>query len=93
MQAHGLAMFRFLITDGAVFRQAKTHTGDMAELMRELTTLLTPAGATVEEQLRIRLALMSINMAGIAGVGMEASEAEILAAARRIANQLLPNQA
>lgn len=90
MQAHGLALFRFVIADGSVFREAKTHTGDMTSLMRELNDLLTPAGASVEEQLRTRLALMSINMAGIAGVDLDANEDEILQAARRIATQLLP---
>ena len=79
-----------VIADGSVFREAKTHTGDMTSLMRELNDLLTPAGASVEEQLRTRLALMSINMAGIAGVDLDANEDEILQAARRIATQLLP---
>jgi AcrR family transcriptional regulator len=91
MQAHGLAMFRFLITDGTVLREATTHTGDMTSLMRELNDILAPTDASVEEQLRTRLALMSINMAGIAGVDMAADEEEILLAARRIATQMLTN--
>lgn len=92
MQAQGLALFRFVIADATVFREAKSHTGDMTSLIRELNDILTPPGASVEEQLRTRLALMSINMAGIAGVGMDANEDEILHAARRIAAQLLPRE-
>jgi AcrR family transcriptional regulator len=89
MQAHGLTLFRFIITNPAVVRDAKTATGDMTSSIRELNQILTPDGATVEEQLRTRLALMSINIAGIAGVDMDADEDDILVAARRIATELL----
>lgn len=90
MQVHGLAMFRFMLANGGAFHQARSHVPDMAEEIRKLHTILCPPDATVEDQLRIRLALMSINMAGLAGVGIEASEAEILTAARHIATTLLP---
>jgi AcrR family transcriptional regulator len=89
MQAHGLSMFRFMLTNSAIFRQARSNAPDMSEKMRELFALLDPPDASVEDQLRTRLALLSVNMGGIAGVDIDASESEILAATRRIAASLL----
>jgi hypothetical protein len=90
MQAHGLAMFRFLVANRSLFHDAKRDDRGMEQQLKKLYAILAPASATVEEQLRVRLALMSINMAGLAGVDIEASDAEILAAARNIAAELLP---
>lgn len=90
MQAHGLAMFRFIVSSGRVFQDAKRDPLGFTSRLNELIEILTLPEATVEDQLRLRVALMSINLAGIAGIGMDASEAEILTAARRIAIDLLP---
>jgi AcrR family transcriptional regulator len=92
MHAHGLAMFRFVVTNGNVFQAARDDrpgTG-ITDQVRELIELLTPDDASVEDHLRIRLALMSVNMAGIAGADLDADEAEVLSAARKIATELLP---
>jgi AcrR family transcriptional regulator len=91
MQARGLAAFRFVIAHRQVIRELSPEQhGGMHECLGELYSLLAPPGASVEEQLRTRLALMSINMAGLAGADIDADESEILAAARRLALDLLP---
>jgi len=64
--------------------------GGMHQCMGDLYSVLAPTDASVEDQLRTRLALMSINMAGVAGADIDADESEILAAARRLALDLLP---
>jgi hypothetical protein len=63
----------------------------MSGKLAELVEILSPSGASVEDQLRVRLALMSINMAGVAGVNIDASDSDILQAARRISLELLPS--
>ncbi|MCW2782959.1 MAG: TetR/AcrR family transcriptional regulator [Marmoricola sp.] len=90
MQAHGLAMFRFVIANRNVMHNVRPDHGGMAGQLTDLYALLSPPDASVEEQLRVRMALMSINMAGLAGSDILASDAEILQAARKIAAELLP---
>ncbi len=90
MQTHGAALFRFIMSNRSVIEGFKTgHTG-MIENIRRLQRILTPEGASVEDQLRIRLALMSVNLAGMVGAEIDASDEEILAVARRVAVDLLP---
>ena len=92
MQAHGLAAFRFVVANRKVIHELSPdqHGGGMHECLGELYEALAPADASAEDQLRIRLALMSINMAGLAGADIDADEPEIFAAARRLALDLLP---
>jgi AcrR family transcriptional regulator len=89
MQAHGLAAFRFVLANRQVIHELMPERGGMQHCLGELHQVLEPPDASVEDQLRIRLALMSINMAGIAGADIDADESEILAAARRLAQELL----
>lgn len=91
MQAHGLAAFRFFVANRKVIDDiSPDRHGGMHECLGELYEVLAPEGASAEDQLRIRLALMSINMAGLTGADIDADEPEILAAARRLALDLLP---
>ena len=92
MQARGLAAFRFVVANRAVIDEigADGREGIHA-CMGDLCAALVPTCASVEDQLRIRLALMSINMAGLVGTDIEADETELLAAARRLALELLPD--
>jgi AcrR family transcriptional regulator len=91
MQARGLAAFRFVLGNRQVIDElAGEQRGGMHQCLGELHEVLAPADASVEDQLRTRLALMSINMAGLAGADIDAPEPEILAAARRLAMELLP---
>lgn len=89
MHAHGLALFRFLVADGHVFQEARPDRLGMRELLQELDIALIPEGATVKNQLRVRLALMSINMAGIVGAGLNATDEQILEASHDIAVEVL----
>jgi hypothetical protein len=92
MQAHGLAAFRFVVANRQVVDElSPDRHGGMQERLVELYAMLAPPGASVDDQLRTRLALMSINMAGLTGADIDADEAEILAAARRLALSLLPD--
>jgi AcrR family transcriptional regulator len=93
MQANGLALFRFMMANRHVLHDLHRDTDDrqdMMTLVEQLYGLLAPPEATVEAQLRVRMALMSINMAGMAGADIDAPDEEILAAARRLALDLLP---
>ena len=91
MQAHGLKAFRFVVANPRVIHDlAPDQRGGMHRRMGDLYAVLAPADSSVEIQLRTRLALMSINMAGLAGADIDADESEILAAARKLALDLLP---
>ena len=90
MQARGLAAFRFVVANRQVIDELMPEHGGMQHCLGELYDVLAPPGASAEDQLRTRLALMSINMAGLAGADIDADEPEILAAARRLALELLP---
>ena len=93
MQANGLVLFRFVVANRHVIHDLHHNDGgrrDMMTLVEQLYGLLVPPTATVEAQLRIRMALMSINLAGMAGVDIDAPDEEILAAARKVALDLLP---
>ena len=91
MQSRGLAAFRFVVANRGIIEElSPDRHGGMHARMAELCDALVPSTAPVEDQLRIRLALMSINMAGIAAADIDAEDAEILAAARRLALDLLP---
>lgn len=94
VHAQGVGMFRFLSTNYRLIRDIKSeeegqHAG-MAAAVGELFTILTPPQASVEDQLRVRFALLTVNMLGMAARDLEASEAEILEAASRISSSLLP---
>ncbi len=90
MQAHGLSLFRFVMANRSVVAGLKQGREGMLEKMKVLYRVLTPADASVEEQLRVRLALISVNLSGVAGADLDASEEELLAAGRAIARDLLP---
>jgi AcrR family transcriptional regulator len=93
MQAHGLAAFRFVVANRQVVHDLSPDGHDgMHQCLGELYGVLAPPDASVEKQLRTRLALMSINMAGLVGADIDADDAEILAAARRLALDLLPDR-
>ncbi|MCU1575117.1 MAG: TetR/AcrR family transcriptional regulator [Micrococcaceae bacterium] len=90
MQGQGLRMFRFINANHRVMREISTDKSGMEEHLRALYEILTPPGAGLADQLRARLSLMVVNMAGLASNGLEASEEDILAAARQISMELAP---
>jgi hypothetical protein len=58
-------------------------------VVSELFAMLTPPDASVEDQLRVRIALLIINMTGMADRDLDAGEEDILDAAARISTGLL----
>ena len=90
MLSQGLVMFRFAMANQRVIDSVRTDPQGLAANLNELGTMLAADGAGVEDQLRARMALMAINMAGIAGLDVDASDQEIFEAARNIAIELLP---
>lgn len=93
MHDQGLRMFRFLGANYRLVRDIRGEqgkAGGMAAVVGELFAILTPPDASVEDQLRVRFALLIINMTGMAARDLDASEDDILDAAARISTGLLP---
>jgi AcrR family transcriptional regulator len=90
MQAHGITAFRFVVANRQVVHEISPDRSGMVACLHELYRLLAGPEASVEEQLRVRIALMSVNMAGMVGAGIDAPEEEILQTARRLALELMP---
>jgi AcrR family transcriptional regulator len=93
VHSQGLRMFRFLGSNYRLVRDTKSEPGQregMAAAVTELFTILTPPGASLEDRLRVRYALLTINMLGMAARDLDSDEEDILEAAARISNGLLP---
>jgi hypothetical protein len=94
-QAEGLRMSRFLGSNYRLLRDIKSEDPGrregMSAAVAELLTILTPPGASIEDQLRVRFALLSIKMLGMAARDLDADEEDILTAAARISTVLLPS--
>lgn len=91
-QSQGLALFRFMVTNRQVLDDARPDHQSMKRQMSVLYDILTPADASVEEKVRVRMALMAITMAGMTGDQINADADEIFAAARRVSFELLPTR-
>lgn len=89
VQAHGTAMFRFMISSHQIVREIQGDKHAIIPHLDQLVGVLTP-NASVEDQLRLRIAFMSINLAGFFSASMDAPEDEVLQAARTVALSLLP---
>ena len=93
MHNQGLRMFRFLGANYRLVRDIRGEPGQpggMAAAVSELSSILTPPDASVEDQLRVRFSLLIINMTGMAARDLDAGEEDILEAAARISAGLLP---
>lgn len=90
MQAHGLNAFRFFVANRRIVLEVSPDRSGMHEAMGELYRILAPGSPSVSEQLRVRIALMTVNMAGLVGTGIDAPDEEILASARELALELMP---
>lgn len=90
LQSHGVAMFRFMMANKALIRSIRPDKAGMSSQVDILTRIITPPDASVEDKLRVKMALMSVTMVGMVSEGVEATDGEILEAARRIALSMLP---
>lgn len=89
VQAHGTAMFRFMISSHQIVREIQGNKHTIIPHLDQLVATLAPE-ASVEDQLRLRIAFMSINLAGFFSASIDAPEDEVLRAARKLALLLLP---
>ena len=83
-------MFRFMMANKALIRSIRPDKAGMSSQVDILTRIITPPDASVEDKLRVKMALMSVTMVGMVSEGVEATDGEILEAARRIALSMLP---
>lgn len=92
LQAHGVAMFRFMMANRALMHDIRPDKTGMTPQVEILIKIITLPNASVEDQMRVRLALMSVTLAAFAAEGFNAGDdEEVLSAARRIALSLLPS--
>ncbi|WP_310963662.1 TetR/AcrR family transcriptional regulator [Nocardioides terrisoli] len=90
VQRHGSRMFRFMMGSHHVVREVQGDKHALMPHLNELASIIAADDASPERVLRARLALMSVNVAGVVGLDIDGPDEEILAAARRIAVDLLP---
>lgn len=86
----GMAAMRFAIANQRVVRDLHPGRENAFERLTELFEVVAGPDASVEEHLRLRAALLSINFVLVAAQGLEASDERIAAVARDIAHLLLP---
>ncbi|MEV6162928.1 helix-turn-helix domain-containing protein [Streptomyces sp. NPDC052052] len=86
----GLPAMRFALANQHVVRDLHPGRENAFEKLAELFEILTGPNASVEEELRLRAALLSVNVVLLAAQGLEASDAQIAAVARGIAHLLVP---
>ncbi|WP_255954467.1 TetR/AcrR family transcriptional regulator [Streptomyces odontomachi] len=86
----GLSTMRFALANQRVVRDLHPGRESAYERLTELFAILTGPDASVEDELRLRAALLSVNLVLLAARGLKASDEEIATVARDIAHQLIP---
>ncbi|GAB1640146.1 TetR/AcrR family transcriptional regulator [Krasilnikovia sp. MM14-A1259] len=85
---HGRQAMQFALANQHVVRYLHPGKESTFERLSALFDAVTEPGATVQEALRIRVALLSVNLTVFAAQGLDAPEEEINAAVREIAHRL-----
>jgi AcrR family transcriptional regulator len=85
-----LQFVRFTITNQAVLRDLMPDRDGVRDLFDKITSLLAGPDSTPVGRLKIRMAMMSVNLAVMASVGLELTTGEILAAAAETAELIMP---
>ncbi|GGN35910.1 AcrR family transcriptional regulator [Actinoplanes campanulatus] len=85
---HGRQTMQFALANQHVVRDLHPGKENMFERLRTLFEVVTGPDAGVEETLRIRVALLSINTTVFAAQGLGATDEQIAAAVRDIAHRL-----
>ncbi|MFD7508336.1 TetR/AcrR family transcriptional regulator [Streptomyces sp. NPDC059853] len=85
----GVRLFRFAMANQHVLRELKPRREGAFERFQVLLDAITDPDAPVAEQLRTRVALLSVQMCLMAGRGLEATDDELTDAARALALELL----
>ncbi|MEU1087260.1 TetR/AcrR family transcriptional regulator [Streptomyces sp. NPDC005576] len=89
--AEGMPAMRFATANHRVIRELRPDKGGALERFAELSEMMGGPGATVEEKLRLRSALLSVNVALLASQGLDVSDAQVARVARDIAHRLVPH--
>jgi AcrR family transcriptional regulator len=85
---HGRQAMQFALANQHVVRELHPGRETASELLRTLFGAITDPNATMQEALRIRVALLSVNLTMFAAQGLDATDAQVDAAARDIAHLL-----
>ncbi|GAA4609937.1 AcrR family transcriptional regulator [Actinoplanes octamycinicus] len=90
----GMAAMKFAMANQHVVRDLHHQSGreNAFGKMTELFDILTGPDASLEETLRVRSALLSVNIVLMASRGLTVTDAELAGAARAIARDILPIQ-
>jgi AcrR family transcriptional regulator len=86
----GLGFARFAIANQAALRDLAPAGGGKLDRMQKISSLLSEPDAPAAERLKIRMALMSVNLAVMGSYGLDLTDDEILAAAAETANLIAP---
>jgi AcrR family transcriptional regulator len=85
-----LRFVRFAIANQAALRDLMPSRDGVRDLFEKLSSLLAGPDASPAERLKVRMAMMSVNFAAMSSVGLDLTNAEILAAAAETADLILP---
>ncbi|MFF1836491.1 TetR/AcrR family transcriptional regulator [Streptomyces sp. NPDC058231] len=86
----GLPAMRFALANPRIARDLHPGRESAFERLTELFEILSGPDASVEQSLRLRSALLSVNIVLLAAQGLKASDEKIAEVARDIAHLLLP---
>ncbi|MEW2466269.1 helix-turn-helix domain-containing protein [Streptomyces sp. NPDC046994] len=86
----GMSVMRFALANQRVVRDLHPGRENAFERLTELFEIVAGPDASVEEQLRLRAALLSVNTVLLAAQGLKVSDERVAAVARDIAHQLVP---
>ncbi|NYI07970.1 TetR/AcrR family transcriptional regulator [Allostreptomyces psammosilenae] len=86
----GLRMVRFALANQHVLREFSPKHAGMHGRLRELFAILTDPQASVADQLRVRMALISVQVAIVAAQDLDADDEEIIDVAKELAHLMLP---
>ncbi|HEY0690177.1 MAG TPA: helix-turn-helix domain-containing protein [Kribbella sp.] len=86
----GLSFARFALANHAALRDLTPDRGGALDRMQKISALLTEPDASPVERLRVRMAMMTVNLAVMGAQGLELTDAEIIAAAAETASLIAP---
>lgn len=86
----GMSVMRFALANQRVVRDLHPGRENAFERLTELFEIVAGPDASLEEQLRLRAALLSVNTVLLAAQGLKMSDERVAAVARGIAHQLVP---
>lgn len=86
----GLGFARFAIANQAALRDLKPDHGGALDRLQKISSLLAEPGASELDRLKVRMAMMSVNLAVMGSHGLDLTDDEILAAAAEAASLISP---